>query len=179
MFRISIDVGGTFTDLVALNEETGDIINIKAASIPKNPEKGVIVALRRFLEKHDATSVIMIGHATTIATNALFGQVDLVLPKTALITTEGFKDIIEIGRQRRAEVYNLFFQRPHMLVSRKHRYEVIERVNQNGEVESRLDEKKINEIIDQIQQNDIYTIAVGFLNSYANAVHEIKTNYFD
>jgi N-methylhydantoinase A len=117
----------------------------------------------------------MIGHATTIATNALFGQVDLVLPKTALITTEGFKDIIEIGRQRRAEVYNLFFQRPHMLVSRKHRYEVIERVNQKGEVESRLDEKKINEIIDQIQQNDIHTIAVGFLNSYANAVHEIKT----
>ena len=94
MFRVSVDVGGTFTDLVALNEETGELVNIKTPSVPKNPEKGVIEALSEFLRSHKSTNISMIGHATTIATNALFGQVDLELPTTAFITTEGFKDVV-------------------------------------------------------------------------------------
>ena len=77
MYRVSVDVGGTFTDLVALDEETGEVINIKTPSVPKNPEQGVVNAVEAFLGTHSADSVRMIGHATTIATNALFGQVDL------------------------------------------------------------------------------------------------------
>jgi len=106
---VSIDVGGTFTDLVALDEETGELLNIKVPSIPKNPEKGVVDAFKLFLRNKAPESVRMINHATTIATNALFGQVDLPLPKTALVTTRGFRDVVEIGRQRRHQLYNFFY----------------------------------------------------------------------
>jgi N-methylhydantoinase A len=172
MYRVSVDVGGTFTDLVALDEESGDVINIKTPSVPKNPEKGVVDAVEAFLVGHSADSVKMIGHATTIATNALFGQIDLKLPKTGLVTTAGFKDVIEIGRQRRAEVYNLFFERPPMLVKRRHRYELSERVNHRGEVETEIDEAALDSIIDKMAQAGIESVAVGFINSYANTVHE-------
>jgi N-methylhydantoinase A len=175
VFRVSVDVGGTFTDLVALDEETGRIINIKTASIPRTPEVGVFNAFSRFLKDHEPDSVKMIGHATTIATNALFGQVDLELPLTALITTRGFKDVIEIGRQRRAEVYNLFFQRPPMLVERRHRYEVDERVDHKGKTVVALNEDDLKEIIEDIQRKEIKTIAIGYLNSYANPSHEIRS----
>ena len=139
MFRVSVDVGGTFTDLVALDEGTGRVMNIKVPSVPRNPERGVTDAFRRFLEGRDADQVRMVGHATTIATNALLGQVDLEVPKVALITTRGFRDVVEIGRQRRSEVYNLFFQRPPQLVERRLRFEVDERIEHDGSVSKVLD----------------------------------------
>jgi len=172
MYRVSVDVGGTFTDLVALDEHSGEVINIKTPSVPKNPEKGVIYAVEEFLKTHSPDSVSMIGHATTIATNALFGQVDLNLPKTGLVTTSGFKDVIEIGRQRRAEVYNLFFERPPMLVKRRHRYELSERINADGMVESGVDQIELESVIDEMRKDGIESVAVGFINSYANTIHE-------
>ena len=172
MYRVSVDVGGTFTDLVALDESSGDVINIKTPSVPKNPEQGVINAVKAFLVNHDADTVKMIGHATTIATNALFGQVDLNLPRTGLVTTEGFKDVIEIGRQRRAEVYNLFFERPPMLVKRRHRYELEERITSEGEVEKEIDGDKLDSIIKKLREDQVESVAVGFINSYANTIHE-------
>jgi N-methylhydantoinase A len=175
MFRVSVDVGGTFTDLVALDEKTGEIVNIKTTSVPKNPEMGVFNAFSQFIKDHEPNTIKMIGHATTIATNALFGQIDLELPRTALITTKGFKDVIEIGRQRRAEVYNLFFQRPPMLVQRSHRYEVDERINFDGSTEVTLDENDLKEIIEELNRNQIKTVAIGYLNSYANPLHEIRS----
>jgi N-methylhydantoinase A len=92
----------------------------------------------------------MVIHATTIATNALLGQVDLIIPKVALITTHGFRDVIEIGRQRRAEVYNLFFQRPQMLAERRFRFEVDERIEHDGTVTKPLDEAQLELILDEI-----------------------------
>jgi N-methylhydantoinase A len=172
MYRVSVDVGGTFTDLVALDEETGEVINIKTPSVPKNPEQGVINAVEAFLGSHGADSVRMIGHATTIATNALFGQVDLVLPRTGLVTTKGFLDVIEIGRQRRAEVYNLFFERPPMLVKRRHRYEVDERIRHDGVVERGISDSELDSVIDRLSMDKVESVAVGFINSYANTVHE-------
>ena len=172
LFRVSVDVGGTFTDLVALDEETGELVNIKVPSVPRNPERGVVEALKLFLRGATADSVRMVGHATTIATNALFGQVDLELPWTALITTGGFRDVIEIGRQRRAEVYNLFFQRPPMLVKRRFRYEVEERVDACGKVLTPLNAAEVEEVLDQIEEAGVGSLAVGFLNSYANPCHE-------
>ena len=172
LFRVSVDVGGTFTDLVALDEETGEMLNIKVPSVPKNPERGVIDALDQYLETKDPSSVGMVGHATTIATNALFGQVDLELPKTALITTKGFRDVIEIGRQRRAEVYNLFFQRPPMLVSRRHRYEVEERVDASGNVLVPLSEADVERALEDIEREGVESLAIGFINSYLNQSHE-------
>ena len=167
-----MDVGGSFTDLVAFEEEKARLINIKTPSTPKNPEKGIQDALSQFLVDHENENVKMVGHATTIATNTLLGQMDLELPKTALITTEGFKDVIEIGRQRRAEVYNLFFQRPPNLVERRYRYEVQERITHNGNIKIDLKTDDLKKIIDDIKNNNIESIAVGLLNSYANPVHE-------
>lgn len=172
VFRVSIDVGGTFTDLVALDESTGQFVNIKTPSLPKNPETGVLNALGIFLDEFDANSVSMIGHATTIATNALFGQIDLELPKAGMITTRGFKDVIEIGRQRRAEVYNLFFERPPMLVKRRYRYEISERVDHRGNIEYKINDKELNRIIEKIAQEKLESVAVCFINSYANNKNE-------
>ncbi len=174
MYRVSVDVGGTFTDLVALDEITGEIINIKTPSVPKNPEQGVLNAVKVFLLEHQPGSIKMIGHATTIATNALFGQVDLELQRTGLVTTSGFKDVIEIGRQRRAEVYNLFFERPPMLVKRRHRYVICERVSPHGEIEEGINPEELGSIINKIKEDDIESLAVGFINSYANTAHEIQ-----
>ena len=172
MFRVSVDIGGTFTDLVALDEETGRVMNIKVPSVPRNPERGVTDAFRRFLEGRDADQVRMVGHATTIATNALLGQVDLDVPKVALVTTRGFRDVVEIGRQRRAEVYNLFFQRPPQLVERRLRFEVDERVEHDGSVSKALDEGQLGGVLDEIRGLGVSSIAISFLNSYANAAHE-------
>ena len=172
MYRVSVDVGGTFTDLVALDEVSGDIINIKTPSVPKNPEQGVINAVKVFLGEHSPESIKMIGHATTIATIALFGQVDLELPRTGLVTTSGFKDVIEIGRQRRAEVYNLFFNRPPMLVKRRHRYTINERISPQGKVEGGIKTDELESIIHKIREDEIESLAVGFINSYANSAHE-------
>jgi N-methylhydantoinase A len=172
LFRVSVDVGGTFTDLVALDEASGRVENIKVPSVPRNPEKGVTDALGKWLERHGAEEVRLVGHATTIATNALLGQVDLEVPKVALITTKGFRDVVEIGRQRRAEVYNLFFQRPPQLVERRFRYEVDERVEHDGKVTKKLDEAQLDEILDEIGMYGISSVAISFLNSYANAAHE-------
>jgi N-methylhydantoinase A len=92
LYRVSVDVGGTFTDLVSLETSSGQILNIKVPSVPKSPEEGVLKALDQFLDGKERDSVSMIGHATTIATNAFFGQIDLDLPKMALITTKGFRE---------------------------------------------------------------------------------------
>ena len=132
MYRVSIDIGGTFTDLVAM-DDSGDLLNIKVPTTPSNPERGVLDAFELFLKDHDPKQVRLITHATTITTNALLGQASLELPKTALVTTKGFRDVLEIGRQRRPELYNLFFQRPRPLVPRRYRYEVDERTGSSGE----------------------------------------------
>ncbi|MFH2111377.1 MAG: hydantoinase/oxoprolinase family protein [Candidatus Bathyarchaeota archaeon] len=172
MIRVSVDVGGTFTDLVAFHEDTGRILNIKVPTVPRNPELGVVDAFKQLFPGQSPGEISMVGHATTIATNTLLGQVDLEVPRTALITTDGFKDVIEIGRQRRAEVYNLFFVRPPMLVERRHRYEVPERVGPRGEVETPLDVERIREIACCLEASDVKSVAIGFINSYANPVHE-------
>jgi N-methylhydantoinase A len=172
LFRVSVDVGGTFTDLVALDEETGRVENIKVPSVPRNPERGVTEAFSKWLMGHNADQVRLVGHATTIATNALLGQIDLEVPKVALITTKGFRDVVEIGRQRRAEVYNLFFQRPPQLVERRFRYEVDERIEHDGTVGRKLDEEQLDGVLDEISMYGISSIAISFLNSYANTAHE-------
>lgn len=174
MIRISIDVGGTFTDLVAFDESIGKYFNLKIPSVPRDPSEGVLKALKTFLEGNNDKPVRMIVHATTIGTNALFGQIDLELKKTAFITTRGFRDLLEIGRQRRAEVYNLFFKRPPQLVERRHRYEVEERIDHMGRVLTPLNLKELDEILEDIQKEGVVSVAIGFLNSYANQKHEIE-----
>jgi len=172
-FRVSVDVGGTFTDLIALNEDDGSLVNIKVPTTPKNPARGVEEALQEFLTSQGRGTISSVIHATTIAANALTGQMGLELPKTSLITTKGFRDIIEIGRQRRHQLYNLFMQKPKPLVPRRYRYIVDERISADGEIIKPLKHDEIVDVANKIHDNDIEAVAIGFLNSYINPKHEL------
>ena len=171
-YRVSIDIGGTFTDLIALNEEKGEILNIKVPSTPREPSKAVIEAFKKFLNNKTEVEISKIIHATTIATNALLGQLNLKLPKTALITTKGFRDILEIGRQRRHELYNLFIQKPRTLISRNLRFEIEERIGPNGEIITPLNKIQVKELSEKLEREKVESVAVALLFSYINQKHE-------
>jgi len=171
-YRVAIDIGGTFTDLVALNEKNGKILNIKVPSTPREPAKAVIKAFQEFLRKTNNTDVSVIVHATTIATNALLGQLNLELPKTALVATKGFRDVIEIGRQRRHELYNLFIQKPRTLIPRRLRFEVEERTGPKGEILTPLNKNQLESLAKQLENENVRSVAVALLFSYINQKHE-------
>ncbi|MFW9795101.1 MAG: hydantoinase/oxoprolinase family protein, partial [Candidatus Thorarchaeota archaeon] len=173
-YRVAVDIGGTFTDLVVIDEDSGDILTTKVASTPQEPAKAVIEAFSRFLEKIGNAEVSVIVHGTTIATNALLGQMNLELPRTALITTEGFRDIIEIGRQRRHRLYNLFIRKPHMLIPRKLRFEVEERIGPEGRVLTPLNREQVGNLTEQLKGEDVKSVAVALLFSYRNERHELE-----
>jgi N-methylhydantoinase A len=170
-YRVGVDVGGTFTDLVA-TDEAGSITTLKVASTPLEPHKAVLSALRAFQERRPGAEIAALAHSTTIATNALLGQLNLELPRVALITTAGFRDVIEIGRQNRSELYNLFVQRPKPLVKRADRLCVRERIDHRGNVLVPLNEDDVRAAIAHIKNAGITAIAIGLLNSYANDAHE-------
>ncbi len=189
--RIGIDVGGTFTDLVAVNTLTGERTVIKCASTPRAPEEGVLAALdalwARSLRRaqgpsipHDDQSVPQdddvvveyLAHSTTIATNALLGQMHLELPRVAFVTTAGFRDVIEIGRQNRSEVYNLFVTRPKPLVAREDRIGIRERVDFEGNVLVALEQTEIDRVIERLRERNFDAVAIGLLHSYVNDAHE-------
>ena len=173
-YRIAIDIGGTFTDLVALNQKNGEILNIKVPSTSREPAKAVIKAFQDFLRKTKKSEVSIIIHATTIATNALLGQLNLELPKTALITTSGFRGIIEIGRQRRYELYNLFIQKPRTLIPRRLRFEVEERTGPKGEILTSLNKNQVESLAKQLEKEKVRSVAVALLFSYINQKHECE-----
>ncbi len=170
ILRVGIDVGGTFTDLVAMDARTGERIVIKCASTPRAPERGVLAAIDRL----PPCTIEYLAHSTTIATNALLGQMHLELPRIAFITTAGFRDVIEIGRQNRSEVYNLFVTRPKPLVAREDRLGVNERIDFNGNVLVALEQKEIDRIVGQLRERDVAAVAIGLLHSYVNDAHELR-----
>ncbi len=173
--RIGIDIGGTFTDLVIYNEKKNTFIMRKIATSPSSLESSVLKLIDDIMrEGYRAQDIEMILHATTIATNALLGQKGLRLPKAALITTKGFIDIIEIGRQRRPELYNLFTKKLRPLIPRRLRFGITERINAQGEVIIPLNENELREVCKKLRKENIEAIVVCFLNSYINPIHEIR-----
>lgn len=170
--RVGIDVGGTFTDLIALDERTGSVTKIKVPTTPRSPEQGVVAALRSFLKTTAAAEIGLLSHSSTIATNALLGQVHLELPRVVLLTTAGFRDVLEIGRQNRSEVYNLFVRRPAPLVARADRLGVVERLDHLGRVLTPLDPASLDAALDHVERSGSRAVAIAFLHAYANAVHE-------
>ncbi len=177
MVTVSIDIGGTFTDIIIMD---GDINYYKVPTTPANPEKAVNNGLKKYLHG-DIDEFI---HATTIATNSLLGQYGLELPKTALITTKGFRDTIEIGRQNRPELYNLDFHRPKTLVPQKYRYEADERSNVNGKIIKKINVESMSNAVNTMKKNNVKSVAVCFLHSYINPSNEIELKkyllkYFD
>jgi 5-oxoprolinase (ATP-hydrolysing) len=169
VLSIGVDVGGTFTDVVAVDEH-GSAFTLKVPTTPHAPQLAVLDAVRSATSK--GAGADWIGHSTTIATNALLGQIGLELPRVALITTHGFCDVIEIGRQNRSRVYDLFVDRPKPLVAQGDRLTVRERIDACGAVLEPIDEADVRAAIDHIRSRSIRSVAVCLLNSYANPEHE-------
>jgi len=170
--RVGIDIGGTFTDLVATNEKRR-VWKIKVLTTPMDPSVGALDAVRRLLEKEkaDARHVRVVIHATTLASNALLTG---SIPKAALVTTAGFRDVLEIGRQNRPELYNLQVDRLPPLVPRRYRFEVQERITYEGKILEPLDTSGTVLVARRIRRLGIGTVAVCLLHSYANPRHEKK-----
>ncbi|MCG2881241.1 MAG: hydantoinase/oxoprolinase family protein [Vulcanisaeta sp.] len=166
MVIVAVDVGGTFTDFVVLRDD-GFIESFKVLTTPRSPEVAVLDGLRRIGQRIDE-----VLHATTIGTNALLGQVGLELPRVALFTTKGFRDIIEIGRQNRPRLYDLFFEKPRPLVPRELRFEVDERVLADGTVIKKVDPGEVGEYAVKAKSAGVVSVAVSFLHSYINPSNE-------
>ena len=168
--RVGIDIGGTFTDLLAA-EGDGRFWKIKVLTTPTDPSIGALDSVSRLVNK-DGVNPGLVGvviHATTLASNALLTG---STPRTALITTAGFRDVLEIGRQNRPELYNLQVERIPPLIPRRFRFEVSERVAYDGQILEPLDVSETTLIAKKIRGLGIGSIAVCLLHSYANSKHE-------
>jgi len=166
---IGIDIGGTFIDLV-LSDESG-LRLYKFPSTPDAPERGVLHALGELIERDllEPSSVDRMAHGSTVATNALL---EGAWAKTALITTRGFRDVLEIGRQNRSHLYDLNVDRPVPIVSRDLRFECSERLDAAGDIIRDLSDGEIVETAERLTAEHVEAVAVVFLFSYLNAAHE-------
>lgn len=170
--RIGVDSGGTFTDVTLYNEATGELAVWKVSSTPDDPSRGIIEGVTQAIERFASESeakVVYFGHGTTVATNAV---IEGRGAKTGLITTEGFRDVIEIGRQVRPTLYNLKVSRPKVLATRDNRHEVHERMTVTGEVQTALDPQSVREAARKLEASGVESIAVCLLHSYRNPAHE-------
>lgn len=160
---LGADTGGTFTDLVLY--ERGTIRVHKVPSTPDDPSRAVLAGIEALGAKADAE----IRHGSTVGTNALLERKGA---RTALITTRGFRDVIEIGRQTRPSLYDIDVERPPAIVARRHRYDVAERVTVGGEVLEILDEAELPRLAERLRKAGIESVAIGLLFSFANPRHE-------
>jgi N-methylhydantoinase A len=171
-YRLGVDSGGTFTDVVLFNEDSGKLSITKTPSTPANPSIGVHNGIEKILrtEKADPKDISSLIHGTTVATNTLL---EYKGAKTALLLTRGFKDILSIVRQDRPKMYDYFEQRPAPLIPRELRFEVGERILYNGEILELLNESDVQQAISAIKDMGITTVAVCLLHSYVNPKHEL------
>ncbi|MFQ5761697.1 MAG: hydantoinase/oxoprolinase family protein [Candidatus Bathyarchaeia archaeon] len=175
MLNLAVDIGGTFTDLIFLDAKSGQTRILKVPTTPTAPEKGVIGALKRYAASGgDLSRIRTVIHATTLAANALVGQTGLELPRVAFLTTHGFTDILEIGRQNRPELYNPFFKRIRPLVDKENRFGVKERMKYDGSIAENLHEEGVLRTAALLAERRYDAAAVCLLHSYANPAHEFR-----
>jgi N-methylhydantoinase A len=169
-WSIGVDVGGTFTDFHALDEETGESRILKLASTPENPARAIVAGLDELLgDGIDAAQVARLAHGTTVATNALIqGRGEPV----AVVTTEGFRDLLEIGRQTRPRLYDFQADHPPPLAPRHLRFEVAERIGADGEVVRELTGEALALVAAQVRESGAASCAVCLLFSFLNPSHE-------
>tara|TARA_B110000240_G_scaffold39996_1_gene44488 strand:- start:93 stop:2111 length:2019 start_codon:yes stop_codon:yes gene_type:complete len=167
-YRISADIGGTFTDIVVENKEEQTISTIKILSTPENPANAVLNGLQDKLEIKDIDFIV---HGTTVGLNAFLERKG---SRVLLIMTGGISDTYTIARGDRKELYNVQYKKPKPLVPREDVLEVKERMKWNGEVVTKIDPDDVNKIISKINKENIQAIAICFLHSYVNPVHEIE-----
>ena len=168
---LGIDIGGTFTDLVIHDPRDGRAVIWKESTTPDDPARGAIEGTRKVLAKARATpdQIGRVVHATTLFTNALIERKGA---KTGLLTTAGFRDVLEIGRERKYELYDLFIEMPKPLVPRPWRREAVERLAPDGSVEKKLDIDAALAEVAALVKDGIESLAICFLHAYANPAHE-------
>ena len=167
--RVASDIGGTFTDLVLLDEKTGEIGVAKVSTTASDFAEGVVNSVKR--TDYDSSETSFFVHGSTLIINALTERKGV---KAGLITTKGFRDVLEITRANRPDIYNMYYTKPKPFVPRYLRLEVEERVNYKGEELASLNERDVKEAVEKLKTEGVEAIAVCFLHSYANPNHEIE-----
>lgn len=170
-YRLGIDIGGTFTDATLIDENTGEIRVGKVPSTPKDPSVGFMKAADRILRDASVSpeEVEYVVHGTTVATNAI---IERKVAPTGFITTDGFRDMLEIQRQIRPTLYDLHFEKPRPLVPRYLCFGIPERLDAQGSVLMPLDEIALVGAVEQLKRENVAAVAVCFLHSYINPAHE-------
>ena len=169
-FRVGVDIGGTFTDIVFLSQD-GAVHRKKVSSTPGNYNHGIVTGITEVLEEQaiPGTNITEVVHGCTVATNAILEHTGA---RTGLLTTKGFRDVLEIRRFRMPEPYNMEWSKPLPLSPRELRREVDERINYAGEIIRPLDSEEVEDILKQLVKKSIDSLGICLLNSYVNPAHE-------
>ncbi len=173
MYRIGIDVGGTFTDVTLLNADTGKYFTYKLSSTPEDQSIAISSGTKETLALYgvDVSEIEYFGHGTTVATNMVIERKGA---KTALLTTKGFKDLLEIGRQTRPSLYNIMEDKPETLIRRALRKEIDERTAADGSILKKAEEAEIIRVLGELKEKGVEALAVCFLFSFLNPENERK-----
>src|SRR5579875_736926 len=163
---VAVDVGGTFTDVCVLDQRDGTLEVAKVSSTP-NPIDGVLAGVSATGIRLE--EVALFCHGTTVATNALITR---RLPAAAMVTTAGFRDVIEIRRGTRDDLWDAYKDNAPPYIRRRDRFEVAERIDETGAVLEPLDEGRARDLARILRRREVETVAVCFINAYANPVHE-------
>ena len=168
---VGVDVGGTFTDFWLFNGATNEAVVHKVPSTPEDPSRAILEGLATAKQQHGirAEDISHFAHGTTVATNALIQRTG---GQVAMITTAGFRDLIEIGRQVRPRIYDLKADAPEPVVRRQLRFEIRERIGPKGEVITPLTDAEIGRVVEMVTISDVDCCAVCLLFSFLNGDHE-------
>jgi N-methylhydantoinase A len=172
VWRVGVDSGGTFTDVFLFDDDSGRVEVWKVSSTPDDPSRGIAGGVAEGMARVGAAAdaIGYFGHGTTVGTNALIQHRGV---KTGLITTDGFRDLLEIGRQKRPDLYDLAADKPPVLVTRDLRMEVPERVRHDGTVETSLDETAVREAVRALRKAGVAAVAICFLYGFVRPDHEV------
>ena len=173
MYYLGVDTGGTFTDFVAVNARTGEIVTFKVPAVPADPARAVLAGVERLRDRHgvDPSCIGRFVFGTTVATNAVLERNGA---RTALVATRGTRDVIEIQRLWRSRLFDLYIRKPPPLVPRRRRFEADERIGARGEVVTPLTDEEAGRIADIIARGDFEAVAVCCLFSFLEPAHERK-----
>jgi N-methylhydantoinase A len=171
VWHVGVDIGGTFTDVVAVDVASGQVRHLKVPSSRSDPARGVLDGLSALADESGVPTqdIALVFHGTTLATNAI---IERRLAKTAVVTTEGFRDVLEIGRHWRTELYDPFIEVPPPLVERDLRLEIEERLAADGSELSPVSDEQAAAVMDALEEAEVQAVAVVFLHSYRNPEHE-------
>jgi N-methylhydantoinase A len=170
--RVGFDIGGTFTDLILVDDESGSVTVAKVSTTPAEPADGVAIGIRELLDASAVDPTLIerpVNGATTLITNTIIERSGA---RTALVTTRGFRDVLEIGREWRYDIYDLFQPKLEPLIPRDLRFEVAERIGPDGIVSLPLDLDDLEQAATRIESLGVEAVAICFINAYANSEHE-------